>query len=104
MILEPKYCDGCQICIDACPYEAIYYSADSSLVEKCNFCFHRIDKGLEPFCVTCCQGQAMHFGDLNDSDSEIVRLIAHRNTFNLKPESNTGPAVIYCRSKDPRRL
>lgn len=104
VLLEPKECNGCQVCIDACPYGAIFYIADSGLVEKCNFCFHRIDKGLEPFCVICCQGQAIHFGDLNDSDSEIVHLIAHRNTFNLKPESNTGPSVIYCRSKERRRL
>ena len=104
VILYSEECNGCQLCIDACPYDAISYSADSGLVEKCNFCFHRIDKGLEPFCVICCQGQAMYFCDLNDSNSKIVHLLARRSTYKLKPELNTGPAVIYCRSNEARRL
>ncbi|HEY87052.1 MAG TPA: hypothetical protein G4O06_03350 [Dehalococcoidia bacterium] len=38
-----------------CPYRAIIYGSNTDLVEKCDLCAHRIDQGLEPFSVVCCE-------------------------------------------------
>ena len=104
VVLDQEKCDGCQLCVEACPFDVILYSGEKEKVEKCNLCVHRIDKGLDPFCVICCEGQAMHFGNLEDPSSIVSKLIAARKAFQLKPEAKTGPAVYYCPPKERRRL
>jgi Fe-S-cluster-containing dehydrogenase component len=44
---DRSVCIGCKACIAACPYDAIYMDPESLSAEKCNFCTHRIDLGLE---------------------------------------------------------
>lgn len=104
VLLDQNKCNGCQACLEACPYGAISYSPKTGLVEKCHLCHQRIDQGLEPFCVICCEGQAMHFGDLDDPGSQVSRLIATRGAFTLMPEKGTGPAVYYCPPRERRKL
>jgi len=104
VFLEKDLCTGCEACISACPYGAIIFNKENNLAEKCNLCSHRIDKGLEPFCVICCEGQALFFGDLNDPNSKVSILISERNTFRLKLEKGTDPSVFYCPPKPKKRL
>ena len=104
VVLDEEKCDGCLACPDACPYDAILFNEEKGTVEKCHLCSHRIDEGLEPFCVVCCEGQAMHFGDLEEPDSEVARLIRDRKAFQLKSQLGTGPSVYYCPPKERRRL
>ncbi len=82
----------------------IIFNKEDNIAEKCNLCSHRIDKGLEPFCVICCEGQALHFGDLNDSNSKVSILISKRDTFQLKLEERTDPSVYYCSTRLKRGL
>ena len=95
LVVEDK-CTGCQLCIDACPYNVITYDDNRDVIWKCTLCQHRIDEGLEPFCVICCEDEAMFFGDLNDSKSQVSKLIAQKKAYVLKPEAGTEPAVHYC--------
>ena len=104
VILDQAICDGCQTCLDACPYGAIIFNSETDKAEKCNLCRHRIDEGLDPFCVICCEGQAIHFGDLNDPDSSVMRILKSNENFCLKPDEGTGPAVYYLPPKTPRGL
>ena len=62
-------CIGCKACIAACPYDAIFINPEDHSAEKCNFCAHRIDVGLEPACSVVCPVEAILVGDLNDPDS-----------------------------------
>lgn len=104
VVLDNEKCDDCQECIGACPYGSILYSPEKGLVEKCDLCDHRIDQGLEPFCVVCCEGQAMYFGDLNDTTNHVYRLISSRKALPLRSEAGTGPSVYYCPPRERRRL
>jgi tetrathionate reductase subunit B len=104
ILLDEELCDGCQACMNACPYHIIIFNPDKNIIEKCNFCAHRVDKGLEPFCVICCEGQAIHFGDINDSNSYVSKLIAEKDTFQLKIEALTDPFVYYCPPRPKRHL
>jgi len=104
VVLETTQCDGCRLCMEACPYDAIRYNRATDTVEKCHLCVHRIDRGLEPFCVLCCEGQALYFGDLNDAAGPVSRLLASRKHYRLKPEARTAPSVYYCPPQAPRRL
>lgn len=79
--------------------------------EKCNFCMERIDAGLAkglmpgvdyeatPACVNACQARALTFGDLDDPDSEVSKLIKERGGFQLRTEYETDPSVYYIDGK-----
>ncbi len=62
---------------------------------KCQFCLHRIEKGMLPMCVTTCIGRATFFGDANDPKTLVSQLIARKNVMRLKEELGTKPKVYY---------
>ncbi len=93
-------CIGCQACIAACPYDAIYIDPTSHSAEKCNFCAHRVDRGLQPACVVVCPTQAIYVGDLNDPESEVSQLVANEKTDVRKPEKRTDPKVFYVEANE----
>jgi Fe-S-cluster-containing dehydrogenase component len=122
-------CIGCRYCQVACPYDArvfnwkepIEVSPQSpafgyqevpnrprGVVEKCTFCSHRIDPGLErglvpgvdpqatPACVMACPTKARIFGDMNDPESPISKALANAKvTLRLREELSTEPRVYY---------
>lgn len=109
-------CIGCKACMVACPYQARYYNEGDSgyfgrhitpneelgysshiigVVEKCTFCIHRIEKGLEPACIRSCQAKARYFGDLDDPNSQVTKLLFSRHGFQLSAELGTDPLVFY---------
>jgi len=104
VLLDQGACTLCKACASACPYEVIYFNEKKDLVEKCNLCVHRIDEGLEPFCVICCEGQAIYFGDLNDPTNKVSQLRLERTNFQLKPEIGTNPSIYYLPPKPKREL
>jgi Fe-S-cluster-containing dehydrogenase component len=88
-------CIGCRACMQACPYDALYLNEDLGAVEKCHFCAHRIEKGLEPACVTVCPVGAIIPGDFEDPESR-VSLIRRAQVLSVRrPEQGTGPNVMY---------
>ncbi|MFC4769407.1 4Fe-4S dicluster domain-containing protein [Effusibacillus consociatus] len=93
-------CIGCKACIAACPYDAIYISPESNSAEKCNFCAHRIEQGLEPACVVVCPEEAIIIGNLNDPNSEVSKIVARDKTSVRKPEKGTNPKVFYKGASD----
>jgi len=68
---------------------------DKKVVQKCTFCMHRLDKGLEPSCVNTCPPRARIFGDLNDPDSKVSKLLFKNAVSVLRPEMKTGAHVFY---------
>lgn len=92
---DKSICIGCKACIAACPYDAIFINPDDHSAEKCNFCAHRLDVGLEPACVVVCPTQALMVGDMNDPRSGVSEII-HRDTVTVRrPEKETRPKVFY---------
>jgi hypothetical protein len=67
------------------------------VVEKCSMCKERTDKNLEPMCVGVCPAKARSFGDLDDPDSEISKLIRRKNSHQLLAELGTEPQIRYLR-------
>lgn len=60
VLIDQDKCIGCKYCIWACPYGAPQFNEGTGKVEKCTFCVHRLDQGLQPACVTTCVGKALH--------------------------------------------
>lgn len=108
-------CIGCRMCMAACPYTGVRsfnweepsYSVDHAVgsfeapihqkhvVEKCTMCFQRISKGQEPACISVCPMEIRVWGDLDDPESEVSRLIASREYKQLLSEEGTKPSVYY---------
>jgi len=93
--VDEKICIGCKLCIAACPYKARFSHPQKKVVNKCDFCVHRVDKGVVPSCVNTCAPKARIFGDLNDSNSEVSKLVSRKAVQVLKPELGTEPHVVY---------
>ncbi|MBN2154490.1 MAG: 4Fe-4S dicluster domain-containing protein [Candidatus Lokiarchaeota archaeon] len=104
VVLNQDNCTGCQTCVTACPYGAIHFNKDSNIAEKCNLCSHRIDQGLEPFCVICCEGQAIYFGDWNTPQGKFAVKDRKDELYVRNPEFNTKPKIKYLPLKKPRGL
>lgn len=94
VLVTPEKCIGCGACIQACPYDA-RYSHPEGYVDKCTFCNHRITDGLNPACVSVCPTKCMYFGDLDDANSDISKVIATRKYKALAPEAGTNPQIFY---------
>ncbi len=67
------------------------------VVEKCNFCTHRLANGHLPYCVEACPADARIFGDLDDPHSEIRKILDKFKGTRLKEEQGTEPKVYYIR-------
>jgi len=113
--MDMHRCIGCRYCLAACPYGSRsfnwtdprphipeirqdYPTRTKGVVEKCNFCEERLAKGELPACVEACADTAcgaLAFGDLNDPESEVSRMLRTTNTIRRKPSLGTAPSVFY---------
>ena len=73
-LYDNEACTGCQLCLEACPYDAPVFpkrgdfaagckasegpetcgSVSSGKMEKCDGCAERVKRGMEPACVKVC--------------------------------------------------
>jgi Fe-S-cluster-containing dehydrogenase component len=98
--LDRDVCIGCQACMQACPYDALYINPHTGTAEKCHYCAHRTELGLEPACVVVCPEEAIIAGDLDDPDSRIATLVREEKTSQRKTEKGTKPRVWYVDALD----
>ena len=94
VLVDHDKCTGCKACIAACPYSARYVHPDG-YVDKCTFCLHRVKQGKQPACVELCPTSALSFGDLNDPESPVSRLLHERASKVVKPETGLRPNVRF---------
>ncbi len=95
VVTDSDVCIGCKYCLQACPYDARFINHKTGSADKCDFCLHRVSQGVVPACVNTCEGRARIFGDINDPNSEISRLIASNPVTVLRKGQGTKPNVYY---------
>ncbi|MBI5440173.1 MAG: 4Fe-4S dicluster domain-containing protein, partial [Deltaproteobacteria bacterium] len=103
--IDPHRCIGCGYCMAACPYAVRFISPVRKVAEKCDWCWPRVREGHgPPACAQACPTGVLIFGDLNDPESEISKLLARESTAVLKPESGNEPQVFYIGLDEAYRL
>jgi len=96
VIIDPEKAVGQKEVVSACPYRVIYWNEEKNIPQKCTFCAHLLDKGWkDPRCVEACPTGALVFGDLEDPDSQISKIIASQEMETLHPEYGLRPRVQY---------
>jgi len=94
VLVDEKNCIGCKACIASCPYDARFIHPEGH-IDKCTFCNHRVEKGEDPACAAVCPTKCIYFGDIDDPNSRISRLIKTRKWKTLIPEAGTEPNIYY---------
>jgi len=90
----------------------------AGIMEKCTFCVQRIRRAEEtalvenrplqdgevvPACVQTCPTSALTFGDLNDANSQVAKLLENSlRKFRLLEHLGTEPSVYYLKGGDSR--
>ena len=98
--LDRDLCIGCRSCMQACPYDALYLNEDTGVAEKCHYCAHRTERGLEPACVVVCPEEAIVSGDVADPKSRIAQTMEELPTSQRKLDKGTRPRVWYVDALD----
>ncbi len=69
VLIDPEKCTGCKACVEACPFQMVYFNEEKNLAQKCTGCAHLLDSGLGvPRCVEACPTDAMQIVDGEPED------------------------------------
>ena len=93
--VDPSKCILCKGCMEACPYEARFVDDTMVAVDKCTFCDHRIDEYGTTACQATCPTKVRMFGDLDDEESDLVKLLKTKRFFVQKENTGTLPKLFY---------
>ncbi len=96
IMIDPERAKGNKALLNLCPYRVIEWNEERELPQKCTFCAHLLDQGEpEPRCVESCPASALTFGDLDDPESKVSRLLAAGNAVPMHPEYGLNDKVTY---------
>ncbi|PKN47708.1 MAG: 4Fe-4S ferredoxin [Deltaproteobacteria bacterium HGW-Deltaproteobacteria-20] len=112
VMMDWHRCIGCRYCVVACPYGSRSFNwvnprphvkeitngfptRMKGVVEKCTLCEERILHNRLPACVEACPHGALVFGNLEDPNSEVAKIVATEFTIRRKPDLGTEPEVYY---------
>ena len=112
VMMDWHRCIGCRYCVAGCPYGSRSFNwrdprphidelnpefptRTRGVVEKCNFCEERLARGEQPACVVACKEKALIFGDLEDPESEIRKVLRERPSVRRKVALGTQPQIFY---------
>ena len=106
VIIDPEKSKGQKAIVDACPIKAVFWNEELEIPQKCTMCAELLDDPdylaylgdpalKRPRCVEVCPNKALYFGDLDDPDSEIAKIVASEKNTQLEPLRGQESNVKY---------
>ena len=106
VIIDPDKSKGQKEIVAACPISAVFWNEELEIPQKCTMCAELLDDPeylaylgdpalKKPRCVEACPNKALIFGDLDDPDSEIAKLVASERNTQLEPLAGQESNVKY---------
>lgn len=99
--IDRSMCMGCGSCKRACPYDCINTNKELRVADKCDLCAGLREKGETPACVRNCSGSALHYGNINDPESDVAKLLAEtpeEYIYSLRSDGNAPSAKYILRN------
>ena len=88
--------DECQLCLDACPYDAPQFGSEGNAkMQKCDFCIDRWAEGKLPICVASCPMRALDAGPVDEMEAKYGKV---RQAVGFSYSEKLKPSVI-CKPK-----
>lgn len=75
VVIQSNTCNGCRLCIGACPFGVIDINPVSRTAQKCTLCYDRLQGGLEPACSKACPTDSIQFGTIRDLRARAARRV-----------------------------
>jgi len=103
-IIDPVKAKGCTQIVEACRDGMVFWNDELQIPQIYTLDAHRLDEGEAlPRCVEACPANAMHWGDLDDPDSEVSRFTAEHagEIEDYMPEPGADYLVRYYKLPRP---
>jgi hypothetical protein len=94
-ITEAKRCLNCagRLCLRVCPYNVPQFGAEKgSKMQKCDFCFERLDENKKPICVDACIMRALDAGALEELKAKYGYF---QEAVGFTYSLSTRPSIIF---------
>ncbi|HYY12553.1 MAG TPA: 4Fe-4S dicluster domain-containing protein [Kineosporiaceae bacterium] len=94
VVVQDDVCNGCGMCVPACPFGVIERREDDGRAWKCTLCYDRLEDGMEPACAKACPTDSIMFGPLDE-----LRVVAAGRLDDVKAAGEPG-AQLYLHGDD----
>jgi formate dehydrogenase iron-sulfur subunit len=66
VVVQDDVCNGCGMCVPACPFGVIERREEDGRAWKCTLCYDRLKDGMEPACAKAGPTDSIMFGPLDE--------------------------------------
>lgn len=99
VLIDENLCNGCQLCVTACPYDAPQFNPETNKVSKCQMCYPRQDADQQPACVEACTTSALELVNLTQlNNPDVVKSLPEFPDPHL-----TSPSIVFYPQKPRKR-
>lgn len=75
VVIQADACNGCRLCIGACPFGVIDINPVTKTAQKCTLCYDRLQSGLQPACAQACPTESIQFGPVAELQQRAAKRV-----------------------------
>lgn len=71
VLIDAGVCNGCRMCLEACPFGVIAFDEEKGIAEKCDLCVERLEAGKQPACAAACISHCIYAGEADEVAKKV---------------------------------